>query len=101
MCGAIPSTSTRSGALVQQTLAFKSNHTILDEELQPPIFRRDRPSCFPPTDPIPVAVNGASKHKENKEIGAERPVKRMNLDPKKKRKGGGNHRFEMQGRRRH
>ncbi|KAJ6563351.1 hypothetical protein DFH09DRAFT_1082408 [Mycena vulgaris] len=87
--GAIPSTCRRSGALIQQMLAFKSDHTIFDEELRPPIFRRDRPSHFPPTDPIPVVMNGALKGKENEEIGAERPVKRMKLDSKKKRKGGG------------
>ncbi|KAJ6595246.1 hypothetical protein DFH09DRAFT_1073062 [Mycena vulgaris] len=89
MFGAIPSTSTRSCALVQQRLASKSDHIIFDEELRPPIFRRHRPSHFPPTDPIPVVVNGALKRKENEEIGAERAVKWVKLDPKKKRKGGG------------
>ncbi|KAJ7879860.1 hypothetical protein B0H13DRAFT_1892023 [Mycena leptocephala] len=89
MFSAIPSTSTRSGVLVQQMLAFKSDHTIFEEELGPPIFRRDRPSHFPPTDPIPVVVNGALERKESEEIGAERPVKRVKLDPKEERKGGG------------
>ncbi|KAJ6492675.1 hypothetical protein DFH09DRAFT_1104607 [Mycena vulgaris] len=40
-------------------------------------------------NPIPVVVNGASKRKENEEIGAERLVKWVKLDPKKKGKGRG------------
>ncbi|KAJ6529895.1 hypothetical protein DFH09DRAFT_1093859 [Mycena vulgaris] len=40
-------------------------------------------------DPIPIVVNGALKRKDNEKIGAERPVKRVKLDSKKKRKGGG------------
>ncbi|KAJ6565207.1 hypothetical protein DFH09DRAFT_1081864 [Mycena vulgaris] len=54
MFSAIPSTSTRSGVLVRQMLAFKRDHTIFDEELRPPFFQRDRPSHFPPTALIPV-----------------------------------------------
>ncbi|KAJ6572398.1 hypothetical protein DFH09DRAFT_1079608 [Mycena vulgaris] len=70
--GAIPSTSTRSGALNCDPQSFGA--TGLPISLQ---------------DPIPIVVNGALKRKDNEKIGAERPVKRVKLDSKKKRKGGG------------
>jgi hypothetical protein len=53
-------------------LRFKRDHTNFDPELRPPLFQRDRPSHFAPTNPIPVAVqikdvsvtsNSASKRK--------------------------------------
>ncbi|KAJ7283204.1 hypothetical protein C8J57DRAFT_1675521 [Mycena rebaudengoi] len=89
MFSAIPTTSTKSGVLVQQLLAFKRDHTIFDKEFRPPTFRRDRPSHFPPTVPIPVVVNDTSKRKKNEEVDAEKPAKRVKVDPKKARKGSG------------
>ncbi|KAF8155106.1 hypothetical protein K438DRAFT_1777814 [Mycena galopus ATCC 62051] len=92
MFSAIPTTSTESGVLVQQMLAFKRDHMIFDEEFRPPIFRRDRPSHFPPTDPIPVVVKDVLKRKKNEEIKAEKPAKQAKPEPKKEQKRGGRRR---------
>ncbi|KAF8210799.1 hypothetical protein K438DRAFT_1752568 [Mycena galopus ATCC 62051] len=51
--------------------------------------RRDRPSHFPPTDPIPVVVKDVLKGNKNEEIKAEKPAKRAKLEPKKEQKRGG------------
>ncbi|KAF8169604.1 hypothetical protein K438DRAFT_1774188 [Mycena galopus ATCC 62051] len=92
MFSAIPTTSTESSVLVQQMLAFKRDHTIFDEEFRPPIFRRDRPSHFPPTEAIPVVVKGVLKRKKNEKIKAEKPAKRAKPKPKKEQKRGGTRR---------
>jgi hypothetical protein len=86
------STSTRSDILVQQMLAFKRDHTIFDEELRPPLFRRDRPSYLPPTERIPVEIKGTLKRKGGDELDEEKPTKRAKPGPKKAHKGGGSKR---------
>jgi hypothetical protein len=87
MFSAIPSTSTRSGVLVRQMLAFKRDHTIF-EELRPPFFRRDRPSHFSPTEPIRVEVKGALKRKGQDLVDDQKPAKRAKPGSKKERKSG-------------
>jgi hypothetical protein len=81
MFSAITSQSMRSDDLVQQMLAFKRDHTIFDEELRPPLFRRDRPSYFPPTKPIPVQIKGALKRKGNAGVDEEKPPKHAKTCP--------------------
>ncbi|KAJ7351230.1 hypothetical protein DFH08DRAFT_805964 [Mycena albidolilacea] len=83
------STSTRSDVLVQQMLAFKRDHTIFDEELRPPLFRRDRPSYLPPTERIPVEIKGTLKRKGGDGLDDEKPMKRAKSGPKKAHEGGG------------
>ncbi|KAJ6517084.1 hypothetical protein DFH09DRAFT_1099149 [Mycena vulgaris] len=78
MFSAIPTTRTESAR----------SHNF-DKEFRPPIFRRDRPSHFPPTDPLPVAVKDAFKRRENEKIEAEKPGKRAKLEAKMEQKGGG------------
>ncbi|KAJ7811178.1 hypothetical protein B0H14DRAFT_3479973 [Mycena olivaceomarginata] len=77
------STSTRSNVLVQQMLAFKCDHTIFDEELRPPLFRRDRPSYLLPTERISVEIKGTLKRKGGDELDEEKPTKRAKPGPKK------------------
>ncbi|KAJ7274609.1 hypothetical protein C8J57DRAFT_1591763 [Mycena rebaudengoi] len=89
MFSALPNTSTKSGVLVQQMLTFKCDHTIFDKEFQPPTVQCDWTSNFPPTDPIPVAVNDVPKRKKREEVDAEKPTKRVKLGPKKEQKGRG------------
>ncbi|KAJ7223643.1 hypothetical protein C8J57DRAFT_1253483 [Mycena rebaudengoi] len=90
MFSAIPTTSTKSGVLVQQMSAFKHDHTVFDKEFRPPpTFQCNRPSHFPPTDPIPVMVNETSKCKKSEEVDAEKPARWAKLDPKKERKSRG------------
>ncbi|KAJ7240717.1 hypothetical protein C8J57DRAFT_1527386 [Mycena rebaudengoi] len=79
MFSAIPTTSTKSGVLFQQMLAFKRDHTIFDKEFRPPTFRRDRRSRFHPTDPIPVVVNDTSKRKKTKKSMPRSPPNGRNL----------------------
>jgi hypothetical protein len=79
----------RSDDLVQQMLAFKRDHTIFDDELRPPLFRRDRPSYFPPTKPIPVQIKGALKRKGNAGVDEEKPPKRAKTCPETERKKEG------------
>jgi hypothetical protein len=88
MFASLPSTSTKSAVLVKQMLIFKRNHTIFDDELRPPAFRRDRPSHFPPKDAIPVAVNGALKHKGAAEVEDAKPEKQVESS-QAERKGKG------------
>ncbi|KAJ7826055.1 hypothetical protein B0H14DRAFT_2596152 [Mycena olivaceomarginata] len=68
-------------------LAFKRDHTIF-EELRPPFFRRDRPSHFPPTEPIRVEVKGALKRKGQDLVDDQKPAKRAKPGSKKQRKSG-------------
>ncbi|KAJ6512325.1 hypothetical protein DFH09DRAFT_1100099 [Mycena vulgaris] len=58
MFAALESSPAESGVLVQQMLKFKRDHTVFDEEFQPPTFRRDRPSHIQPNIAIPVVVGG-------------------------------------------
>ncbi|KAJ7318307.1 hypothetical protein DFH08DRAFT_819914 [Mycena albidolilacea] len=89
MFSAITSQSMRSDDLVQQMLAFKRDHTIFDDELRPPLFRRDRPSYFPPTKPIPVQIKGALKRMGNAGVDEEKPPKRAKTCPETERKKEG------------
>ncbi|KAJ7267745.1 hypothetical protein C8J57DRAFT_1228367 [Mycena rebaudengoi] len=63
--------------------------TSMKSEFRPPTFRHGQPSHFPPTDPIPVVVNGMSKRKKNKEVDTEKLAKQAKLDPRKEWKGRG------------
>ncbi|KAJ7302758.1 hypothetical protein DFH08DRAFT_826354 [Mycena albidolilacea] len=56
--------------------------------IQTPNFSVGRPSRFPPSDSISVVVNDALKRKGSEVIEAEKPSKRVNLVPRKERKGG-------------
>ncbi|KAJ6486315.1 hypothetical protein DFH09DRAFT_1291598 [Mycena vulgaris] len=58
MFAALESPPAKSGVLVQQMLKFKRDHTVFDEEFQPPTFRRDRPSHIQPNIAIPVVAGG-------------------------------------------
>ncbi|KAJ6540692.1 hypothetical protein B0H19DRAFT_1269236 [Mycena capillaripes] len=89
MFGAITSKGTRSGALVQEMLAFKRNHPIFVEALRPPLFRRDRPSYFPPTKPITLQIKGTLKRKGDVVVDEEKPPKHAKPDPKTKSKNEG------------
>ena len=63
--------------------------TIFDEELRPPVFRRDLPSYFPPTEPIPVQIKGTLKRKGDLVVDNEKPAKRTKPGPKTESKKGG------------
>ncbi|KAJ7307927.1 hypothetical protein DFH08DRAFT_824012 [Mycena albidolilacea] len=85
----IISTSTRLDAFVQQMLAFKRDHTMFNEELRPPLFRRDRPSYFPPTKPIPVQIKSTLNRKGDLVVDEEKPPKRTKSCSKTERKKEG------------
>ncbi|KAJ7810907.1 hypothetical protein B0H14DRAFT_2606979 [Mycena olivaceomarginata] len=63
-------------------LAFKRDHTMFDEELRPPLLRRDWPSYFPPTKPIPVQIKGTLKRKGDVVVDEEKPPKHAKSCPK-------------------
>ncbi|KAJ6516998.1 hypothetical protein DFH09DRAFT_1099266 [Mycena vulgaris] len=99
MFNAIPTTSTNSGVLVQQMLAFKRDHTIFDEECRPPTFRRDRSSHVPPTESIPAVVNDAPKRKEERKgrgITASKPKGEDGTDEEKPTKRTRTHQRKAQ-----
>jgi hypothetical protein len=70
-------------------LAFKRDHTIFEEELQPTVFWCDRPSYFPPTELIPFQIKGTLKRKRNLVVDEEKPPKHAKLGPKAETNKGG------------
>ncbi|KAJ6530713.1 hypothetical protein B0H19DRAFT_1327962 [Mycena capillaripes] len=80
--------STRNVPIETLMLRFRREHTIFDKAFRPHMFRRERPSHFPPTDPISVKVPEVLKREGDQLVDDERPAKRTKIEKRGKTKGG-------------
>lgn len=90
MFSALPITGRNVEEFSKAMSVFKKNHTIFDKNLRPAIFRRQRPSSFAPSEPIPITTHERSKRKR-KAADAAKTVRRATRDERKdkRRKGPG------------
>jgi hypothetical protein len=73
----------------QQMLEFNRIHTVFDEDLRSPTFRREHPSQVSPSDPIPVTIPGGMKWIGHQLTEDEKPSKRAKTEVIVRKKAGG------------